>query len=391
MSILPKVPTHLLTHKPSIPSPAIIYDYDTIIGTVKQLKQDIEGIPNATLCFSVKANRNDYLLAQLASLGVGADVASVHELRAAHKAQMSPIYSTSPALILEELDEMIRHNIIFDFNSISQLTSYFEQTKSDMQAIGLRIKIPHLFEDDIVFGENSRFGIRVNEYMDWAEVSGRDVFVKQLHLHVGEMKNASSMEVIMRYIEEIIHHFPAVNTVNLGGGLTYLYSNEKEVKKTWQIVSKVMKRINRQMNREIKVVIEPGMLMLALSGYLYSTVCSSDLDGDIRSITLNSSAWNLTEWAYPEVIACYTANTDKERHNLYGNTCYENDVFIRSSINIKLEVGDAVLLTPVGAYVSSMARTLHGYPVPDEWIFKDDTFIKAGDQHGKNSEEVLSM
>ncbi|MET4559860.1 diaminopimelate decarboxylase [Lysinibacillus parviboronicapiens] len=378
MSIHPKIPKILLEREPSISSPAIIYDYNSIVSTVLKIKNDIDIIPNVELCFAIKANRNRNILKILSDLGLGADVASIHELNIAKEVGINPIYSTSPVYSEEFLEELFRSDITPDFNSLSQLGKYVN--KYNLNEIGIRIKVPlNLSNSDITYGEKSRFGIDIDstDYIEY--MRDKNLKIKQIHFHLGELQNSSVIKNVMEYITLISNRFQDLEVINIGGGLTYLYSDETEVKKSWETVKENILLINKGFNREIKVVIEPGMLVLAMSGYLYSKVQSSDFVNNKRIVTLDCSAWNLTHWAYPVLVQSYSDSINAEEHTIAGNTCYENDIFISSENHRILKINDGLLMTPVGAYVASMARSMHGYPLPNEWILKDDNFIKAGD------------
>lgn len=377
MSIYPEIPKLLLEKEPGINSPAIIYDYNSIVNTVAKIKSDIKHIPDVQLCFAVKANRNKEVLKILQELGLGADVASIQELDAALEVGINPIYSTSPAYNEEFLDKLFENNIMPDFNSISQLKKFVD--KYNLTEVGVRIKVPLTNENsDINFGKMSRFGIDIDS-KDFLEfVKNKDLKIKQLHFHLGELQNSDIVSEMMSYITSKSKDFEDLEVINLGGGLTYLYSDNSEVIKSWDIVREHVIKMNNILNKKIKIIIEPGMLILAMSGYLYSKIQSSDLHNNKRSISLDCSAWNLTYWSYPILVHSYSDSTNIEDHALYGNTCYEKDVFIKSVQHKSLNINDGVLLSPMGAYVSSMARNMHGFPLPTEWILKKNTFIKAG-------------
>ncbi|MFJ3390398.1 MULTISPECIES: hypothetical protein [Lysinibacillus] len=379
MSIYPNISDFLLDNEPSIGSPAIIYDYNSIVSTVSKIRNDIKIIPNVELCFAIKANRNKIVLKLLSDLGLGADVASIHEFEIVEEIGMNPVYSTSPAYNEKFLEKLLERNILPDFNSFSQLKKYVEEY--NLNEVGVRVKVPlKNIHPDITYGEQSRFGINIDSDEFIQFINNKKLKIKQLHFHLGELQNSSIIKEAMEYIYSLSYKFQDLEVINIGGGLTYLYSDEIEVKKSWEIVKEYVLQINRQLNREVKIVVEPGMLILAMSGYLYSKVQSSDLSINKRIITVDCSAWNLTYWAYPYLVHSYSdsMNTTEEEHVIFGNTCYEKDVFISSVRHKPLKINDGLLMNPVGAYVNSMARNMHGYHLPDEWILKDSTFIKAG-------------
>lgn len=375
MSIYPRIPEVLLKEELDIPTPSIIYDFDSIVSTINKIKQDIKIIPNSEICFSVKANRNIELLKILSREGVGADVASRFELKKALNANMPNIFATSPGFTNTDIDDLYENNIIPDFNNISQISNYFSVKKREFIGVRVNCSVPlDDFESQTTYTKNSRFGIRLDSE-ELMKLKEKYRFkIKQIHLHIGEMRNSTVIKKVTNYIINHLHLYKDVEVINIGGGLTYLYSNEKEVKKTWTIVSEFAKECNEILNKKIRIIIEPGMLLMAMSGYLYTKVCSSDFSPNtgIKNITLDSSAWNLTYWTPQILIHNYTLNESKEEHMLFGNTCYEHDLFIESCYTNTLDIGDKILLSPAGAYVSSMARSLHGYPIPQEWLLQNN-------------------
>ncbi|HDR6270312.1 hypothetical protein PDJ95_09500 [Bacillus cereus] len=380
MSIYPEIPQLLINKNFDIQTPAIIYDVEAIKYVVKKIKDNISKIPNTHICFSVKANRNISLLKTLVELGIGADVASIAELDVAKSAGFQHIYATSPSFSSNEIEVLYKNGIIPDFSTVSQLKEALKNGSVENK-IGLRVKFKlDLLDSELetTFGEQSRFGIDVFSSDIKMLLKKYGLKVKQIHVHLGEIRNSNIMSQVALGMEKMVEMFPEVEVLNFGGGLTYLYSDENEVTKTWDILEGVIKRINKLLNRQVKVIIEPGMLLMAMCGYLVSTVLTSDVEGNHRIVTLDSSAWNLMYWTPPILVYTYTNNLIKDMHKICGSTCYEKDIFIQSNYNERLDIGDRVLLAPAGAYVTSMARNMHGFPLPDEWILNNNRLYRVG-------------
>ncbi|VXC36613.1 conserved hypothetical protein [Bacillus sp. 349Y] len=387
MSIAPRIPSLLLNEDINLPTPSIIYDVAAIKHVIQSLLNDIRVIPEATLLYSVKANRNPTILRLLADMGLGVDVASIEELQAVKKAGFEIIHATSPSFSADEIKMLREAGIFPDFNSLSQLELARIELGS-LEEVGLRVKFPLLLseeEGETTFGEGSRFGINLFEPSIKSYLIKHQIEVKQIHIHLGEMRNVRVMEQVMKSIAKLVKIYPSIESINLGGGLTYLYSDQEEAKNVWKMVATYVEDIQCTLGRSIKLMVEPGMLLMAMCGYLLSSVRSSDWGNDSRNVTLDASAWNLMYWSYPVLVKAYTQNVEEEIHTLYGNTCYEKDIFIQSSINPRLETGDRVLLAPAGAYVTSMARNMHGFPVPMEFILVDDEIYKTGDEYANHS------
>ena len=92
-------------------SPLFVYDLDVVTVRVAALRSALP--PNAEVAFAVKANPNPALLAHLASLGLGADVASMGELDAVTRAgfDLRQVVFTGPGKTDAEIAKAVRTGI----------------------------------------------------------------------------------------------------------------------------------------------------------------------------------------------------------------------------------------------------------------------------------------
>ncbi|MNE67282.1 Diaminopimelate decarboxylase [compost metagenome] len=165
---------------------------------------------------------------------------------------------------------------------------------------------------------------------------------------------------------EIISHFPELESLNFGGGFTYLFGGE-EITAFFSLISQAL---GNYLENGLEILFEPGMLLFIFSGYLKASV----IDCSKGSLTLNASAWNLHSW-YPSNLVYSTADAQKDHeYNVYGNTCYEKDIFFTGIALPKIQLDDVLVLFPYGSYVNSMHRNLHGNALPPEYLYKDKSF-----------------
>lgn len=356
-----------------VPTPAVLYDLSALEYVVETIRSDLSDIPGVQLCFSIKANRFPGLLKYTAQLGLGADAASVTEIQLAVQAGFHPIYATYPAYSLDDFLFLQDHNIAPDLNSVSQINAWC--ASGGTRQVGLRIRpaIPIANATGPSFGPNSRFGV-VPDDPDFVQAIDRwNLRVTRVHLHVGELMSPSIVHFLCESVERLVDTFPHVEEVNLGGGLTYLYANPENVQEAWSRVAE-FHRSSLRKGRQIKVIVEPGMLIAALIGVLVTEVRAADFDHVRRGrlVVLDASAWNLMGWSQVQYVQPLLGGQPKPDalHFLYGCTCYEQDIFVENVHLPTLDVGDRVLLGPVGAYGTSMARSLHGLENPREYLIK---------------------
>lgn len=154
-----------------------------------------------------------------------------------------------------------------------------------------------------------------------------------------------------------------------GGGLLNIYRNRDTIKQFWLIIDDFLTK-----HPTINIIIEPGSLIVAFSGYLISSIVDCDFTEDekIANITLDTSRHNLFTWNKPNLIFPKRVESEKGiKCNINGCTCYELDFFVKDVFLDKknLTLQQKFIFGPVGAYVKANSKSLHDYPFPNEYYF----------------------
>ncbi len=368
------VPPQVLRSISHVTPPAIIYDLDTVAQIIQEFQQELQIIPNAELYFAIKANRNSQVLKFLADLGLGADIASLVELEAAEIAGFSVISATAPGLSTPEIQYLLARDVQLDFSSVSQLQQWCSglTARLSVQKIGLRLRCRVAKSETSPDQPTpwSRFGIDPSDPLLWKLLDQYPLEIVRLHVHAGDLHSALSVCEQFGWLAQTLDQFPAVNTLNLGGGWTFLYYRQRDqLQRALAIIAKVVKRLNTQRPEPLKLILEPGMLLLLMAGYLVTEVRAVDqYEKDVWTAVVNTSSWNLMAWTPRWIVAQSPARPGPTlKYDIAGCTCYEEDYFARHHLMPHVEVGDRLLINAAGAYVSSMARSLHGLPLPTEW------------------------
>ena len=376
-SIVPEAPSaSMLAVASSVSTPALLYVAEETTRTVTELHADLAVIPNVQLCYAVKANRFPPLLKHMASLGLGADVASLPELRLATAAGFSPIYATGPGLSLTDMVAIWSCGGAVDLDNLSQLRQLVGKGVAAAE-IGLRIRTPVSPADSDGPGlQWSRFGVDPADPELHDLLKAGDLRVTRLHVHTGELSTPRRVASLVDLLLSCRRVFPDVTTLNLGGGLASLYAHRPTARQAWSLVSEALA------GRGVKLVVEPGALLTSLAGYLVTSVLAVGRRPDGRRFyTVDASGWNLFAWAPPRIAATLPQRDDGyEVADVAGTTCYEQDYLARGVQMPALEVGDRVIFARAGAYVSSMARVMHGVPAPVELLINGDEVVTCDDE-----------
>ncbi|MDJ1184152.1 alanine racemase [Roseofilum casamattae] len=381
MEISPMIPETLFEIATDIPTPALVYDLDAIADTVTALRNDLSQIPNSELCLAVKANRCPSVLRHMAKLGLGADIASIQELDAALAAGLRPIYATAPGFSVADLKRLAAEGVIPDLCSLSQLRVWCESVNPNKR-VGLRLRLP-VREDSKaknVVTKWSRFGVDPKDPGLHRLIQTHELEVVHLHVHEGETFSEADLHQTLDFLVSCLEIFPKVEVLNLGGGWAYLFHLQKsEAQRVWDLFNKTMTRINNQRQQPVRLAIEPGMLLTMMAGYLVAEVkAADDRPSGHRIVVLDTSAWNLMFWApRPAVARIPFREGPMLVHDLAGCTCYETDYFCQNEKMARVEVGDRLILNASGAYTSSVARSLHGLPIPKEFVIRDNRLCQV--------------
>lgn len=361
--------------------PSIVYNLDFVkllIGTIREdINNYVENQSNIKLFYSCKANTNPEILNFLNPLVDGFDVASKYEYLKVKKFNNNISY-TSPYIEEEILRDIYSNNNIFDFNSIGQLQQFAPYLMN--KEIGLRINVDLEDTNKTIFGEKSRFGINFNDKRLVEIIKKYALKIKKIHIHTGE-KNSSISRNLIKLLEEILSNelYSQLEIVDIGGGLFNLYKKKEDVETFWCMINDFSNN-----HPELDLIIEPGNLILALSGYLVGTVGEISFieDNDkMANLTLNVSRHNIFTWNKPNLIfppKTVETNSNAVLCNINGSTCYELDFFVNGVFLDKnyLKFNSNFIFGPVGAYSKANSKQLHDYPFPKEYYFLEDTIVE---------------
>lgn len=365
--------------------PSVVYNLDYVKYIINTLKNDInefvEKKENIQLFYSCKANTNEEILKFISNHIDGYDVASKYEFHKVRDLTKS-ISFTSPYIDKETLLEIYEQNHIFDFNTISQLEKFISIVAG--QNIGLRVNVNLDESNKTIFGEESRFGVRLPDNKLKMLFCENDLRITKLHIHTGE-KSVSIVKNLITYLELLLLDpiFKNVEVIDIGGGLLNLYKNRTSIQEFWQQINEFC---NRHTN--LRVIIEPGNLLLAFCGYLVGSLEDIDFNEESSAnLTLNISRHNIFTWNKPNLIyppRSTEISSNTALCNINGCTCYELDYFCRNIVLDKkyLINGTKFIFGPVGAYVKANSKRLHDYLFPEELYFVEGKLMKRVENNG---------
>ena len=362
-------------------TPTIIYNIDQLKSIITKLKSIIDKHNYFILNFAIKSCYNQHVLNFLSSQDIGCDVASRRELDLAKKSNFKYITSTAPCYSLEDMQYLKNNNVIIDINSIYQLIQYGENFP--FTDVGLRLKINPTFM--LKNQEESRFGIKLNDKNLMNIIDKYRLNIVSLHVH---NENVTQEQFIdkLKFLFDMLQTFSNVKVINLGGGLLEIFSNPTILDETLNKARKLLLKY-KNINKDLKIIMEPGSAIMQFCGYLLTTVVNSGTKKGKYADTyveVDSSAWSLSPWGRHESINLnnFSTNNIKTDVEIYGNTCYEFDMFSSASENKPLvhriapiQVGDKLLFSSFGAYTATNQRDFNLQKHVKEKVYINNTII----------------
>jgi diaminopimelate decarboxylase len=201
-----------------------------------------------------------------------------------------------------------------------------------------------------------------------------------LHAHVGSGPTPSefmaNMQYLIDFFAEHLMEYPALEAINLGGGLPYPYRPgvpEVDLSAYGHLLRQAHHDFSRQTGRPLRVEIEPGRYFVAPAGYLVTRVT------DVKHTSTNAKgpgqAFVMVDAGFCDLVrpAMYGAfhqislwpssgDTGGEPMILAGPLCESGDVFTRDSDEFlqprplpPVHTGDLVIVHDAGAYGTTMS------------------------------------
>ena len=343
------------------------------------------------VCFSLKANSNQSIIKTFSSLGSGADVVSIGELKRALKAKIPPnkIVFSGVGKNTDEIIFAIKNKILMiNVESISELKQISTQAANLNMIAPISLRV----NPDIEAGGNEKistgkkqdkFGISIKEAIDVYELASNldNIEIKGIDVHIGSQINdlepfVKTFNSIVETITKLKDKNIDIDIIDIGGGIGINYTDEKalNIKDYAALVSKKLGSLNK------KIIIEPGRFLTAESGILVTKIIYIKENESKKFIIVDAA---MNDFIRPSLYgslhnALPIIENDKERpiesYDVVGPICETGDFFIKDFKTSQLLERDLLAITNVGAYGSVLSSNYNSRPSIAEIIIKDDSY-----------------
>lgn len=348
---------------------------------------------DALICFAVKANSNQAVLATMARLGAGMDVVSEGELRRARAAGVpaSKIIFAGVGKTRAEMAYALGEGIHgFNVESEPELIALSEVAsgigKTASVAIRVNPDVDAKTHAKISTGKSeNKFGVPYSEARELYALSAKLPGIKLtgIHMHIGsqitELQPFRDAFGLLRALAlQLKSDGIALEHLDIGGGLGVPYRGAIDVPPPPDDYADVVTQLLGDLG--LKFVLEPGRMIVGNAGVLVTRVIAVK-EGADKTFTIVDAAMNdllrptLYE-AYHDVWPLDEAKTAMApvQQDIVGPVCETGDYLAQDRALPPLEAGDLLAVMTAGAYGAVMASTYNTRLLVPEVLVNGDHY-----------------
>jgi diaminopimelate decarboxylase len=331
---------------------------------------------DALVCYAMKANSNQAVIATLAKLGAGADVVSGGELKRARlagipadKIMFSGIGKTAAELSAAMDAGILCINV--ESEPELELLSAIAAGKGLTAPISIRVNpdIDAKTHRKIATGKSeNKFGIPISHarevYARAAKLPG--LRVTGVDMHIGSQivdldPFGNAFTLLADFVRQLRADGHTIGHVDLGGGLGIPYRDDDEPPPRPEQYAEVVKRATRDL--DCRLIFEPGRLIVGNAGILLTRVLFVKR-GEAKTFVVVDAAMNdlirptLYE-AHHEIwpVMQSAASAHRIRADVVGPVCESGDYLALDRDLAEPAGGDLLAVMSAGAYGAVEAGT----------------------------------
>jgi diaminopimelate decarboxylase len=342
------------------------------------------------VCYSVKANSNQAVIATLARLGAGVDVVSGGELKRALAAGVPPdkIMFSGIGKTAAELAFALDQNILcinVESEPELMLLSAIAAGKACTASVSVRVNpdVDARTHAKIATGRaENKFGIPISRaravYAQAAKLPG--LRVVGVDMHIGSQITELSpfddaFALLSDFVRVLRADGHAISHVDLGGGLGIPYQEDNEPPPDPSAYAEVVKRATRGL--DCRLIFEPGRLIVGNAGILLTRVLYLKR-GEAKTFVIVDAAMN--DLIRPTLYEAFheiqpvnepAANARRTVADIVGPVCESGDFLALDRDIAEPQPGDLLAVMTAGAYGAVQAGTYNTRALIPEVLVRD--------------------
>jgi diaminopimelate decarboxylase len=372
----------------AVGTPCYCYSSATLERHYRVIAQAFADV-DALVCYAMKANSNQAVIATLARLGAGADVVSAGELKraraagiAADKIVFSGVGKTAAELALAVDEGVLCVNVESDAEL--ELLAAIATGKNRTADIAIRVNpdIDPKTHEKIATGKaENKFGIPISRarevYARTAKLKG--VRVTGVDMHIGsQIIELDPFDYAFALLADFVRALRAdghtIDHVDLGGGLGIPYHEDNEPPPDPAAYAAVVKRATRWL--DCKLIFEPGRLIVGNAGILLTRVLYVK-EGETKKFVIVDAGMN--DLIRPTLYEAHhdirpvkepAVGAPRVVADVVGPVCESGDFLALDRSLVRPEPGDILAVMTAGAYGAVEAGTYNTRPLVPEVLVR---------------------
>ncbi|MGE4371963.1 MAG: diaminopimelate decarboxylase [Xanthobacter sp.] len=374
----------------TVKTPFYCYSSATLERHYKVFMEAFRG-SDALLCYALKANSNQSVIATLARLGAGADIVSGGELRRALSAGIpgERIVFSGVGKTREEMAAALQAGIkCFNVESEPELEALSEVAT----ALGRKAPVSVRVNPDvdarthqkISTGRSAtKFGIPISRAREVYEGAARlpGITVTGVDMHIGsQITDMAPFENAVALLAELARDLMAaghdLRHLDLGGGLGVPYAASDPVPPPPDVYAGVVRKALGGL--ELPLIFEMGRMIVANAGILVTRVLYVKRGEDKTFVIVDAAMNDLIRptlyEAHHDILPVREAPADARMMvaDVVGPVCETGDFLALARPMAELKAGDLLAVMTAGAYGAVQASTYNTRPLIPEVLVRGD-------------------
>ena len=363
---------------------------------------------DALVCYAMKANSNQAVIATLARLGAGADVVSEGELLRARAAGIPPdkimfsgVGKTARELALSVDQRILCVNV--ESEAELELLAEIAASKGRPADISIRVNpdIDPGTHAKIATGKaENKFGIPISRarevYARAAKLEG--VRVAGVDMHIGSQiveldPFNDAFALLADFVRQLRADGHTIRHVDLGGGLGIPYREDNEPPPDPDAYAGVVKRATRDLGCQL--IFEPGRLIVGNAGILVTRVLYVK-HGEAKTFVIVDAGMN--DLVRPTLYDAHhdirpvlepAVGTPRIIADVVGPVCESGDFLALNRSMVEPKPGDLLAVMTAGAYGAVEAGTYNTRALVPEVLVKADEWALVRPR--VSAEELIAL
>jgi diaminopimelate decarboxylase len=376
----------------AIGTPFYCYSSATIERHYKVFAGAFAGV-DALVCYALKANSNQAVVATLAKLGAGADVVSEGELLRARQAGVPPdkIMFSGVGKTARELALAVDENILcvnVESEPELELLAAIAAAKGRTVDISIRVNpdVDPKTHAKIATGKaENKFGIPISRaravYARAAKLNG--VRVIGVDMHIGSQiieldPFRDAFALLADFVGTLRADGHSIGHMDLGGGLGVPYREDNEPPPDPDAYAAIVKRATAGLG--CKLIFEPGRLIVGNAGILVTRVLYVKR-GEAKTFIIVDAGMNdlvrpTLYDAHHDIRAVRESAPGARRiiADVVGPVCESGDYLALGRSLVEPQAGDLLAVMTAGAYGATQSGTYNSRPLIPEVLVRNDEY-----------------